>query len=75
MTAIISAKELTVRYGSLEALSSLSLEIPSGVIGLLGPNGAGKSTFIKTLLGVAQQLFHTLLTNRQLQRPPGHLMP
>ena len=40
-----------MRYGAREALSSLDLEIESGVTGLLGPNGAGKSTLLKTLLG------------------------
>jgi len=49
--SIVRAQGLTVRYGAREALSSLDLEIESGVTGLLGPNGAGKSTFLKTLLG------------------------
>lgn len=49
--SIVEARGLTVRYGAREALSSLDLEIESGVTGLLGPNGAGKSTFLKTLLG------------------------
>jgi ABC-2 type transport system ATP-binding protein len=49
--SIVRAQGLTVRYGAREALSSLDLEIESGVTGLLGPNGAGKSTLLKTLLG------------------------
>jgi ABC-2 type transport system ATP-binding protein len=49
--SIVLAQGLTVRYGPREALSSLDIEIESGVTGLLGPNGAGKSTFLKTLLG------------------------
>jgi ABC-2 type transport system ATP-binding protein len=43
---------VTVRYGTHEALRNVTAEIPTGAIGLLGPNGAGKSTLIKTLLGL-----------------------
>lgn len=38
-------------YGSITALSDISLTLPPGRIGLLGPNGAGKSTLLKILLG------------------------
>ncbi len=51
MNDIIQTEGLTVRYGSLEALSSLDVRVTPGTVGLLGPNGAGKSTLLKTLLG------------------------
>jgi len=39
--------------GGIQALKSLSLQVPIGCcFGLLGPNGAGKSTLIKTLLSI-----------------------
>lgn len=48
-TSIVTSN-LTRRFGSLVAVDSLNLTIPSGAIfGLLGPNGAGKSTTIKML--------------------------
>lgn len=51
MTAIV-ARNLTKRYGSLEALSDLSLSVEEGEsFCLLGPNGAGKSTTIGILTG------------------------
>lgn len=41
------------RYGSVQALDHLNLEIPRGqTVALLGPNGAGKSTSISILLGL-----------------------
>jgi ABC-2 type transport system ATP-binding protein len=49
--SILRTEGLTVRYGAVEALSSLDLELPAGICGLLGPNGAGKSTLLKALLG------------------------
>ena len=48
----ISTTALTKHYGSVEALTDLSLEVRQGeIFGFLGPNGAGKSTMIRTLLG------------------------
>ena len=49
--AVVSMKNVDVRYGSLKALSNVTCRIEGGAVGLLGPNGAGKSTFIKSLLG------------------------
>ena len=48
----ISIRGLTKHYGSVQALTDLSLEVRQGEIyGFLGPNGAGKSTTIRTILG------------------------
>jgi ABC-2 type transport system ATP-binding protein len=48
----IATQGLTRTFGSVIALSQLSVEMPSGVVGLVGANGAGKSTLIKILLGL-----------------------
>ncbi|MFO0593896.1 MAG: ATP-binding cassette domain-containing protein [Myxococcaceae bacterium] len=49
---MIRIEGLTKRYGSTEALKSLSFEVPRGqVVGFLGPNGAGKSTTMRILAG------------------------
>jgi len=48
----MSARDVTVSFGSVMALDGFTADIPSGVVGLLGPNGAGKSTFIKASLGL-----------------------
>ncbi len=49
---LLTARDVTVRFGSVIALNGFTADIPRGVIGLLGPNGAGKSTFIKASLGL-----------------------
>ncbi len=46
----ISVRELTKRYGDIEAVRGISFEVASGeTFGFLGPNGAGKSTTISIL--------------------------
>jgi branched-chain amino acid transport system ATP-binding protein len=47
------AKDVTVRFGGLMALSEVSLEVEAGhIAGLVGPNGAGKSTLLGVLSGL-----------------------
>ena len=53
MNNIIETKQLTRRYGQLEAVHDLTLAVPAGsVFALLGPNGAGKTTTIKLLMNL-----------------------
>ena len=55
MTAdvVVELCDIVKRFGSVEALSGVSLAVRHGeVLGLLGDNGAGKSTLVKTLAGV-----------------------
>lgn len=50
---VIVASQLGRRFGSLQAVADLSLEIPRAcVYGFLGPNGSGKSTAIRMLCGL-----------------------
>jgi ABC-2 type transport system ATP-binding protein len=52
--ALLSARNLTKRYGKLVALDDVSFDISAGVTGILGENGAGKSTAIKIFLGLVK---------------------
>ena len=48
----IHINHITKRYGDVEALRDLSLEIGSGeLFGLIGPDGAGKTTLFRILTG------------------------
>jgi ABC-2 type transport system ATP-binding protein len=54
MNPIISARQLTKRYGRLNALDHVDLDVSVGrIVGLIGPNGAGKTTMMKAILGLA----------------------
>lgn len=53
MEKVLQVQNLSKNYGSVTAVSGLSLGVARGeVFGLLGPNGAGKSTSIECMLGV-----------------------
>ena len=46
---------LQKRYGGIEALKGVDLEVQKGeLVGLLGPNGAGKSTLVKIACGLVR---------------------
>ena len=50
MGAVISAENLTKRYGSLLAVDNISFSVNRGeVFGFLGPNGAGKTTTMRMI--------------------------
>ena len=55
MNAVISAENLTKKYGDLVAVDHVTFQIPQGAItGFVGPNGAGKTTTIRMLLGLVK---------------------
>jgi ABC-2 type transport system ATP-binding protein len=71
---------LSKRFGHVQALDGLSLEIPRGhVFGFLGANGAGKTTTMRIALGVLRADTGTItwegVDHRQLPRPTWGYLP
>ncbi len=52
--AVIELNDVHKRYGSLDVLTGLSLQVSRGeVYGFLGRNGAGKSTAMRMMMGIS----------------------
>ncbi len=50
----LAVEKLSVRYGAVDAVRGLSLEVrPGEIVGLIGPNGAGKSSTLHAIMGAA----------------------
>lgn len=53
MSVLLECRNLTKRFGQVEAISDLTFTMGGGrIIGLLGPNGSGKTTLIKMINGL-----------------------
>ena len=52
---MITVRNLSKRFGKLQVLNGLSIEIAAErVTAIVGPNGAGKTTLVKSVLGLTQ---------------------
>ena len=50
---LLETKDLTVKFGGLVALDSVTFNIRRGeILGMIGPNGAGKTTCFNAITGV-----------------------
>jgi ABC-2 type transport system ATP-binding protein len=55
VSAALVVSGLVKRYGTIDALAGVDLEVREGdLVGLLGPNGAGKSTLVKIACGLVR---------------------
>ena len=47
---LLEVRELTMDFGGLRAVDSITLEVCDGeIVALIGPNGAGKTTFFNQI--------------------------
>src|SRR6185369_15034894 len=51
--SILSIRNLSVHYGPIKAVTSVTLRVEEGeIVALLGPNGAGKSSILNACVGL-----------------------
>lgn len=69
---MLKVENLTVNYGAIGALSSVSLEVRQGdIVTLIGGNGAGKTTTLRAISGLIRPASGTIL----FQGEPIHKLP
>ena len=70
--ALLSLRDVGVRYGGVSAVDGVTLDVPEGaIVGLIGPNGAGKTTLIDAISGFATASGAISLSGRRID----HLKP
>lgn len=63
---MLKIKDLTVNYGGINALRSISLDVPDGkIVTLIGANGAGKSTTLRAISGLVKAASGSITWNDQ----------
>ena len=74
---LLSLKGVTARYGSIEALHGIDLDVKCGqIVALLGANGAGKSTTLRTISGLLQASAGTIrFAGQDISRTPANKLP
>ncbi|MFE3000988.1 ATP-binding cassette domain-containing protein [Nocardia sp. NPDC059246] len=66
-------QDLTVRYGAVLAVDSISIDVaPGEIVGLIGPNGAGKTSLMDAVSGFASCQGHVRLDDRRIDQWSPH---
>ena len=72
---MLKIKNLKVRYGGIEAVQGVDIDIPRGsIVTLIGANGAGKSSIIRSIAGLNKSISGDILFKRHEDNPDTSLM-
>ena len=71
---MLSVRDLRVRYGKVEALKGVDLDVAQGeIVAVIGANGAGKSTLVRTISGLLRPAAGTItFEGRSIGGAPAH---
>jgi len=71
--ALLSLEGLSIRYGAIEAVKSVTLAVGEGqIVTLVGANGAGKSSILRAISGLVPFEGRILYRGQDLRRLPPH---
>ena len=73
--SVLEVRDLSIRFGGLQALQDLTLEVNEyEIVGLIGPNGAGKTTAFNCITGFYQaDGGQVLYRGQDVTRTPPHV--
>lgn len=72
---MLKIRDLYVRYGGIEAVQGVSLDIKRGsIVTLVGANGAGKSSIIRSIAGLNKNISGEISLTRKEGDPPVSLI-
>jgi ABC-2 type transport system ATP-binding protein len=73
LAPVVSMQGVSRRYGDLDALNNVSLNVPAGtILGVIGPSGSGKTTMIRLLTGTLDPTGGELRVLGQVPRKFSH---
>ena len=71
MSALLELRDVEARYGPVQALRGVSIDVPEGsVVAVLGANGAGKTTTLRAVSGTVRRSGEILLGGKELRGGP-----
>jgi branched-chain amino acid transport system ATP-binding protein len=71
MTALLTLANVEARYGPVQALHGVSLEVPEGaIVAVLGANGAGKTTTLRAVSGTVRSAGQITFDGKPLRGGP-----
>jgi len=71
MSALLELRDVEARYGPVQALRGVSIDVPEGtVVAVLGANGAGKTTTLRAVSGTVRRSGEILLAGKPLRGGP-----
>jgi branched-chain amino acid transport system ATP-binding protein len=76
-SALLSVRDISVRFGGIVALNGVSFDVARGeILGLIGPNGAGKTTLFNCLSRLyIPNAGDILLEGQSILGQPSHVIP
>jgi branched-chain amino acid transport system ATP-binding protein len=75
MKALMQLDNISIRFGGVQALDSVSFDVQQGeLLSLIGPNGAGKTTLLKCITGIVkpQPAARITLSGREISQLQIH---